>query len=63
MLIYHLTYAVYPAFEEADLPLSWAKIIWQDWQINMWQSYKFPVRLAAFTMNKILQKLSGILVR
>ena len=35
----------------------------QDWQINMWQSYKFPVRLAAFAMSKILQKLSGILAR
>lgn len=58
-----LTYAVYLAFDEANLPLSWAKIIWQHWQINMWQSYKFPVRLAAFTMNNILQKLSGILAR
>ena len=50
-------------FDEAYQPLSWAKIIWQDWQINMWQSYKFPVRLAAFAMSKILQKLSGILAR
>lgn len=49
-----LTYDVFPAFDEANLPLSWARIIWQDWQINMWQSYKFPVRLAAFILNKIL---------